>query len=347
MKTIRIAQIGTGHDHAAATIWSIDRNKDLFDFVGYSVCEGDEAKYEYEKKAYEPFRRYSTEEILAMKDLDAVAIETTELLSVKYAQAAADRGLHIHLDKPGNDNAEDFERLLSTIKRKGKILSMGYMYRFNPAVLSAYKLMKSGKLGEVYAVEAHMDCSHTPEKRQWLEQFRGGMTFYLGCHLVDLVIKFKGFPKKIVPYNFATGIDGVTAEDNGMAVMLYKEGASFIKACAVETGGFMRRQLVVCGSLGTVEIRPLEAFTDKGGSVLRSTSKETLMKDGEISADWQACSTNRNFEFDRYDPMLRDFAERIKTGEQGEYSLEYEARLHRCVLAACGISCDFGGDITL
>ncbi len=347
MKKIKIAQIGTGHDHAAPTIWSIDGCSDVFDFVGYAVGEDDEEKYESEKDVYKPFKRYTVEELLSMDDLDAVAIETTELTSVKYAQMFADRGVHIHLDKPGNESVEEFERLLSTVKAKGKILSMGYMYRFNPAVQRTLQAVKEGKLGEVYAVEAHMDCSHPPKKRQWLEQFQGGMTFYLGCHLVDLIMLFMGTPENITPYNYPSGADGVTAKDNGMAVMQYKTGASFLKACAAETGGFMRRQLVVCGSRGTVEIRPIEAFTDKGGSVLSADYAQTLLKDGEISASWTAEAEREHFVFDRYAPMMRNFAERIREGKQGEYSLEYEARLHRCVLAACGIECDFKGKIQL
>ena len=347
MKKIKIAQIGTGHDHAAPTIWSIDRCKDVFDFVGYAVGKDDEEKYEEEKKAYEPFRKMTVEEILALEDLDAVAIETTELSSVYYAQMAAERGLHVHLDKPGNESAEEFETLLSTIKDKGKILSMGYMYRFNPAVLKAKEQIKAGKLGKIYAVEAHMDCSHPPKKRQWLEQFQGGMTFYLGCHLIDLVTQFKGFPLSAVPYNYPAGADGVTAKDNGMAVLLYPTGASFIKSCAAEVGGFMRRQLVVCGERGTVEIQPIEAFTNKGGSVLSADYKQTLLNEGELSASWSAIPEKDYFEFDRYDPMMKNFAQRIVSGEQGEYTLEYEARLHRLVLACCGIACDFNGEIRL
>ena len=54
MKKIKIAQIGTGHDHAAPTIWSIDRCSDVFEFVGYAIGEDDLEKYESEKDAYKP-----------------------------------------------------------------------------------------------------------------------------------------------------------------------------------------------------------------------------------------------------------------------------------------------------
>ena len=87
------------------------------------------------------------------------------------------------------------------------------MYRYNPAVRKLKKEIEAGKLGGVYSVEAHMDCGHNPAKRQWLHQFPGGMMFFLGCHLVDMICYLQGFPKEVIPYNCSTGYDGVTADD--------------------------------------------------------------------------------------------------------------------------------------
>lgn len=125
------------------------------------------------------------------------------------------------------------------------------MYRFNPLISEAIARAKSGELGEIYSVEAHMDCVHPPEKRQWLDRFPGGMMFYLGCHLIDLIYQIQGEPDEIISMNTSTEykIDG--AEDFGMAVLKYPHGVSFAKTCAAEPGGFMRRQLVICGTKGT------------------------------------------------------------------------------------------------
>ena len=100
--------------------------------------------------------------------------------------------------------------------------------------------MRAGELGRILSVEAQMNCSHPAEVRQWLQDFPGGMMFFLGCHLVDLILQLKGMPDNIIPLNRCTGMDGVTAQDFGMAVFEYPDGISFAKTSACEKGGFLR-----------------------------------------------------------------------------------------------------------
>ena len=61
------------------------------------------------------------------------------------------------------------------------------MYRYNAAVKYCKELKESGKLGDIFSVEAQMSVYHDSEKRKWLNKFNGGMMFFLGCHLVDIV----------------------------------------------------------------------------------------------------------------------------------------------------------------
>lgn len=309
---------------------------DYFEVVGFAVPESDKEylksinNYENMMRMTEGIPEYTVEEALSLPGLNGAIIETEELTSVKYAQMAADKGLHIHLDKPGNANREEFRRLAETQKKNGKAFHLGYMYRFNPAVIRTLERIKKGELGEIYCVEAHMDCRHEPAKRQWLEQFPGGMMFFLGCHLVDLIYRIMGEPEEVIPMNASTGIDGVTAEDYGLAMFKYKSGMSFAKSCAMEPGGFMRRQLVVCGSKGTVRIMPLEAFCEGG----QYTEWHEI--DRKIT-DW---GTNGEYfksePFKRYDDMFIDFAKIVCGEKENEYDYDYEIKLHDLVLKACG-----------
>ncbi|MBR7141506.1 MAG: hypothetical protein IKD03_05115, partial [Clostridia bacterium] len=50
---------------------------------------------------------------------------------------------------------------------------------------------------------------------------------------------------------------------------------------------------------------------------------------------------------DRYRDMLRDFARKIHLGKMDDSDFEREARVHRLVLASCGIECDWNGKINL
>lgn len=351
MKKIKIAQIGIGHDHSIDNFLTILNQPDLFDVVGFARVEDENNSAFDQVKEYE----ITLEELFAIPDLDAVTIETFDLNLVKYAQMSAERGLHVFMDKPGSESCEDFEKMLSTIKNSGKVFSIGYMYRYNLAVQKALEIAKSGKIGQIYSVEAQMSIDHKKEKRNWLGAFKGGMTFFLGCHLVDLIYSFVGLPDEIIPYNASTGVFDVGAKDYGFVVFKYKSGVSFLKTCASEVGGFGRRQLVICGALGNIEIKPIESFCFEKRSEYPQfkfplTSNITVnyktVENDLFTWDEPVVMENTPVQ-DRYREMLRDFGNKILSNDVKSCDFEYEARLHRLVLASCGIDCDWKGEIKL
>lgn len=348
MSKLKIVQIGVGHDHADVIYKSLRKQTDLFEVMGHVVLPGEEPMYNARMAAYAGTPSLTVEEALAIPGLDAAAIETDDWNLVKYAQMAADAGLHVTMDKPGSESPEDFERVLSTVKAHGRVFAIEYMYRYNPAVCEALELARAGKLGELYAVEAQMNCDLDLTKRDWLGHFQGGMTFYLGCHLADLIVRFMGVPEAIIPFNQATGIDGRTATEFGMAVFKYPNGCSFLKTCGAEVGGYPRRQLVVAGSRGTIEIKPLEMNVSTDCVSTLETERVFYHREGTRRLSWRNRGEYRRFTgFDRYDDMMRDFAEKVARGPSTDEELAYEAMIHRVVLAACGIDCDFRGEIKL
>lgn len=334
MKKIKIAQIGTGHDHAGVTFAALKRMTDIFDVVGYAQVPEDNGIIQSE--LYGDAKRFTLEEILSMSDLDAVAVETFDLVLVKYAQMAADKGLHIQMDKAPGENAEAFEKLLSTVKKKGLAFSIGYIYRFNPLIRQAFEQVKHGDLGKVYFVETDMSCQHPKEKREWLGQFHGGMMQYLGCHLIDLVVRLLGVPDKIIPYNYSIGIDNVQSKDVAFAVFKYKNGIATVKSSALARGGYVCRHLVIHGDKKTIEIRPLEKY-EYGPSGISTKMTEFVQDDGWHGLGKETVSGA----FDRYEGMLYAFAEMVRGKRGYEVDLKTEAQIHRCLLAACGIDCNY------
>jgi len=268
------------------------------------------------------------EEILNDPDIEAVAIETDEIYLTKYALLAAEHGKHMHMEKPGGRELPEFEKLIHTMKETGKVFHTGYMYRYNPYVQELLTKVKNGELGEIISVEAQMNCSHPYKVRQWLSELPGGMMFYLGCHLIDLILTIQGQPERIIPLNKCTGKEDVTAEDFGMAVFEYPHGVSFAKTSAAEKGGFLRRQLVVSGTKATVELRPLEYYGEDG----MHTDRIVCTEDG-----WQIPGETSTMEgCDRYDKMIECFGKMVLGEMENPYTLDYELELYRTVLKCCG-----------
>lgn len=339
MKKIKIAQIGVSHDHARDIFDSITALDDVFEVAGFAVCEGEEKFYESlpERDVFSDKKRMSVEELLNTPDLRAVTIECREQELTKYAKMAAERGLHIHMDKPGSSDHEEFCSLLELCKKKNLIFHIGYMYRYNPAVQKAMEMVSSGKLGKIYSVEAQMSCLLTAEKRNWLKDLKGGMMFYLGCHLVDLILQIQGEPQAVISLNASTGFDGIESIDSGMAVFQYENGTSFVRTNAAEAGGGVRRQLVILGENGSIEIRPMERWLrhGKGRKNIVSEFRE-IYKDEALKGGGMFCPEKTLTDpFNRYDTMMTSFAEMVGGVRTNRYTYEYEQKLHKILLQAC------------
>lgn len=260
MQKIKIAQIGMGHDHAPVVFDALQRLPEIFEVVGYAQVPEDGGAID--AKFYEGARQYDVREILAMPDLDAIAVETFDLFLARYALLAAQKGVHVHMDKACGEDIETYERMLSVVKQKGTVFHTGYIYRVNPAVQSVFARAQSCGFGKIFAVNAEMSCRHAFPKRQWLGKLQGGMMQYLGCHMVYLVVRLLGVPEEIVPYNYCTGVEGVTATDAAFAVFRYPRALATVQSCIADEGGFVRRSFTVHGEKGTAEIRPMEINID-------------------------------------------------------------------------------------
>ena len=339
MDKLKVVQIGIGHDHGTSGFNSILVQDDLFDVLGFAIPqeELDSKKWEDRIKEYRDDRKipyYTVEEALSLEGVEAAVIECEDIYLTKYAIMAAEKGLHIYMDKPGSPNLFDFEKLVKIVKEKNLVFNVGYMYRFNPKIIEALERIKQGEIGEVYCVEAHMNCEYGPEKRRWLGQFPGGMLYYLGCHLVDLVHLIMGEPEEVIPLSCATGFGGVDTQDYGMAAFKYKNGISFVKSCSSEAGGYMRRQLVICGSKGTIEFKPLETF-EKGAP---RDWLYTKMRVTHAWQGWQHYEPKVQSEYyNRFNDMLKSFADSIKGRIENPYTADYELTTYKLLLKACGV----------
>ena len=329
MKKIRIAQIGTSkYSHGNEIFGALGANSELFEIVGYALPEGERVKFPDKMKRFEPYREMTVEEILADETIEAVTIETEEIHLTKYAIMAAEAGKHIHMEKPGGISLHHFEKLIGIMKKSGKVFHTGYMYRYNPVISDIIKRVRAGEIGDVISVEAQMSGWRGEAQTKWLETFPGGMMFYLGCHLVDLVLQFQGEPKRVIPFNKTTGVYPTDACDNSFALLEYDRGVSFVKTTQAEMGGFKRRQLVVTGTRGKFEVRPLEISIKYPLQYTEYTECK--------SEEWNDDGVHyRSEDHDRYNAMLSAFAKMVRGEMENPYTYDYELMLFRTLKKCC------------
>ena len=330
MKPIRIAQIGVNtHSHGPQIFNTLKKYPDCFEIAGYVLPEGERERLPEKMKHFDGYPELTLEEVLKDPSIEAVTVETDEIYLTKYAQMATEAGKHIHMEKPGGADLAEFEKLIETIRKTGKVFHTGYMYRYNPTIQNLIQRVRAGDLGEIISVEAQMSCYHLLWVRNWLKELPAGMMFFLGCHLVDLILQIQGMPERVIPLNRTTGYEGVESTDFGMAVFEYENGVSFAKATDIERGGYLRRQLVVTGTKETVEIRPLEVGPEAGQHCeMRRVTDTAWSADGEfVPSETQG----------RYDGMILAFADYVRGVKENPYTLDYELDLYKTVLKTCGI----------
>jgi len=330
MKKIRVVHYGIGHDHSGQTLRCVRKYPDVFELVG--VCEPNQEIFQKisGEKDYIGVNWLTEEEMFALKDIDAAIVEAYDLDLVSYAQKCADKGWHVHMDKSAGTDIEAYAKLLRTLRDKNLVFQIGYMYRYNPAVQYALQAVKDGKLGEVYNVDAIMNTRHDAEKREWMSALPGGDMLYLGCHMVDLVYMFMGVPDEMVRLTAHTKADGVDFDDNCFVAMKYPKGTSTARASAMEVNGFARRQAVICGEKGTIEICPLEPYA----------ARECYLENHYSYGD-RSSQVELPVSAGRYDEMMLDFAAFVRGEKQNPFTLEYEYQLHKLVLTACGQQIDY------
>ena len=97
----------------------------------------------------------------------------------------------------------------------------------------------------------------------------------------------------------------------------------------------MRRQFVVSGSLGTVELKPFE-YSNAGDA--KSHVRTDKYEYNNNAWSW---GTRPSFEtsgsFHRYADMLLAFGEMVRGEKENPYTCDYELELFKTILACCGV----------
>lgn len=338
MQKLRIGHIGTRHDHSSGKLDCVRKLSDVFEVVGVVEEDPQQLAMVKEHPSYRDCT-FMTKEQLFNAGCDAIMVEGSEYDLPHVALECIENGIPVHIDKPAGRDLQAFEKLLRIAKEKHLPVQMAYMYRYNPAVLDCMEMIRQGRLGRIHSVSAIMNTGHPIEKRQWLHQFDGGIMYFLGCHMVDLVYQLQGTPDSISTYLCASGIEGTTAIDQATAVFCYPGGHSVVQANSCEVNGYGRRQLVVCGTEGTYEICPLERPI--GVKYTHASFAEPFW-DRHTTRDIPTVPAD-----ERYDDMMLDFAAMVRNEKENPVSYEDELQVQKLVLAASGYDVNYHDRIEL
>jgi predicted dehydrogenase len=336
---IRIGQIGTGHEHASGKMDTFRKLSDHYEVVGIVEPDPELRKSRADHRSYRDLKWMTEEELLNTKGLQAVAVEvdSDDKRVMDIAGRCIDAGMHIHLDKPGGESFSKFKKVLDEAKKRKLTVQLGYMYRNNLAVQFCRKAVQQGWLGQVFEVHCVMSKFSDVKYRKYLSQFRGGTMFIYTCHMMDLVVGLLGKPDRIVPFRRQTRSDAGEMCDNGLVVLEYPKTTATIRTTSLEVEGFKRRQLVVCGDEGTIDIRPLETYQVRPPQPLKLQLALSKAR-GTYKRGYQEVTFPQVPA--RYHNQLIEFAQIIRDEIENPFPLEHELTVQECLLEACGYPLD-------
>ncbi len=115
--------------------------------------------------------------------VDAVSVVTPTPTHYDIARAFLESGAHVLVEKPITETTEQAERLIGTARQCGRVLQVGHLERFNPAILAAESLLTRPRF---------MECHRLAPFRE-----RGtevNVVLDLMIHDIDLVQMIVGSP---------------------------------------------------------------------------------------------------------------------------------------------------------
>ncbi len=139
-----IALIGSGY-------WGKNLLRN-FDQLGVlrTVCDSDSARLSSFKESY-PNLSYTTDlsEVLRDPRIDAVAIAAPASLHFELAQKALEEGKDVFIEKPLALDANEGALLVDLAEKRRRVLMVGHLLQYHPAILKLKALIDEGALGKI------------------------------------------------------------------------------------------------------------------------------------------------------------------------------------------------------
>lgn len=218
------------------------------------------------------YRSYDT--LLAKEEIDAVIVCTENSRHAEITELAAEKGLHVMVEKPIAANLEQAESMLRASKKHGIKLLVNYATAWYPTFREAFKLANEGSIGRVY--QARYRAAHEGPKEigcssyfyEWLydKDLNGAGAFMdYCCYGANMCRWLLGVPEKAVALGGTYVRDYLTVEDNAVLLMGYKKAMGIAEASWSQIGEGVppRYTLVINGSEGVIAAagRELRIYT--------------------------------------------------------------------------------------
>jgi predicted dehydrogenase len=200
----------------------------------------------------------SLEELLALKDVDAVCITTPSGSHGEPAIAALRAGKHVLCEKPLEITPQRIDAILGAATESGSLLAAVFQSRFGKGAQTVKKAAEAGRFGRFTLCSAYIKWWRTQQyydsgawRGTW-EMDGGGALMNQGVHAIDLLTWFVGVPAE-VKANIATlAHERIAVEDTAVAALRFTNGALGVIEGATSTYPGWNKRIELSGDKGSV-----------------------------------------------------------------------------------------------
>ncbi len=122
-----------------------------------AVCDSNRERTQLYSKKYRVPGYDSVDTMLKKERLDGVTICTPASTHFAIASKTLDAGLNTFVEKPMTTTTKDGESLIELARRANKVLTVGFIERFNPPISDLKKMILGGRLGAPILLEFHRE----------------------------------------------------------------------------------------------------------------------------------------------------------------------------------------------
>lgn len=262
MASLKLGVAGLVHDH----VWSLLSQFNAIEEVKIEVAADpnppllEKIKMQFGvNRIYEDFQK-----MLETEKLDMVLVCTENSRHADVVEAAAERGVHVIMEKPMTATLEQADRIVRAVDKFGIKVMVNYPTTWSPAVQQAYEMVKDGEIGDIFHIRfrgAHagpkeVGCS--PYFYSWLydKELNGaGALMDYCCYGVNLSRWFLGrMPTSVVGICDTLARTYLEVDDNAMIIMDYKKAFGVAEACWSQVGSYPIHGPIINGTDGSLVV---------------------------------------------------------------------------------------------
>jgi predicted dehydrogenase len=162
-------------------------------------------------------------------DLDILAVCLPHNNHVEPTEAAAERGVHVLMEKPLATTLHDGQRIVNLCYEAGVKLTVSFVHRFRDECQFARQWLDEGRIGSPQIIRGVMTAPRKPELPPWVtnrEIAGGGVMMYSAIHEVDRLRWLVGSDVVAIAGQTRRWDPDSEVEDGAVALLTFTNGVA-------------------------------------------------------------------------------------------------------------------------